>query len=443
MRFPLVALRASRVGLLVWFSLAGVNAVRADDPKPTADPAKEADALFTELKSDSFQSREAARAKLAALAPRIRSQLEAHRDDADPEVRRIVLGLLAGLGISSEPMAALATLSSTDLVTFHAEGTLPEVLARLDRVAEGRVRLPPSAAEAHAKVDAEALPYFQVLDQLLGDSRLELADGFDAAGQATASARESSSASPTAYAGPFRLDIESVSTTKLFKGAGRARITLLLRLLWAPSVQVVTYAAPTSVSATDSAGTALVATDQGNLIRPADPSHSTASFTVSFEPAGDSPPDRVERLELGVRLRLRRGKASVVFDHPVGAAFPVKSVFHLSLPAPDAPVLADVTLEQFGPDSDRTGWWLGAVSARLPLGVTPECFSAALESSDGLLRPMTERASRISGADGSVRLTLRALPLAQGAEPRAVRASCYAREDEIPVSFVVTGIPLR
>jgi hypothetical protein len=56
---------------------------------------------------------------------------------------------------------------------------------------------------------------------------------------------------------------------------------------------------------------------------------------------------------------------------------------------------------------------------------------------------MSERASRISGSDGSVRLTLRALPLAQGTEPLAVRASCYVREEEVPVSFALANIPLR
>lgn len=425
------------------WSAGAVRPIRADEPEPVDVLAKEAESLFSALKSDSFQAREVARARLAVLAPRIRSRLEARRDDADPEVRRIVLGLLAGLGISAEPAPASARLSSADLVTVHAEGTLSEVLARLDVVAEGRIRLPPSSTEVHAKIDAEGLPYFQVLDSLLAAARLELSDGFDGAGQAMAAACDPSAPSPVAYAGPFRLDVESVSTTRLFRGAGRSRITLLLRLLWSPTVQVVTYAAPTSVLANDSKGSPMTATDQGNLIRSTDASRLAASFTVSFEPSSDVPPDRIDRLEVGVRLRIRRGKSSVVFDHPLAATFPAKAALSLSLAGSDAPTPADVTLEQFGADPDRTGWWIGAVSARLPLGVATEGFSAALESSDGSRRPMSERASRITGSDGSVRLTLRALPLAQGAEARAVRASCYAREEELPISFVLTGIPLR
>lgn len=431
------------IGLLFAMVLAGVRVGRADEPKPLDEPAREALTLFPELTSASFQAREVARARLAALAPRIRTQLEARRDDPDPEVRRIVLGLLAGLGVSNERAPSASTLSGVDLVTFHAEGRLSDVLARLDQVAEGRVWLPPSAVESPAKIDADALPYFTVLDRLLEASRLELADGFDAAGQAMTTSRDRSIPVPTAYAGPFRLEVESVSTTKMFKGAGRARITLLFRLIWSPSIQVMTYVAPTAVTGTDSTGTALVVTDQGNLIRLADAARSAVPFTVSFELTGDAQPERIERLELAVRLRVRRGKAQVVFDRPAAGPFPVKRAMNIARPGQNAPMAADVALEQFGPDPDRPGWWLGAVSARLPSGVAPEGFTAALESSDGLLRPMTERASRITGADGSVRLTLRVLPLPSGAEPAAIRASCYAREEEIPVSFLVTNIPLR
>lgn len=420
--------------------------VRADGPA-APDPAKEAEALLADLKSDTYEVREAARRRLAAVAARARPVLEAHRDDPDPEVRRVVLGLLAGLGASVEPAAPSGELGSLDLVTLRADGTLTDVLARFEEAAGGRVRVPPAVVASPVSVELVARPYFEALARILDAARLDVDDGFDDAGQAQAGTRDPAAAPPVACTGPFRLDVESVSTTKLLRAGGRPRFVLGLRLLWSPSVQVATYASPRVVSAKDSSGGALVAPDPGHVVFGAGGSKRVATMALSLEPAGDVAPDRIERLELTLTARVRRSKAVATFDAPLDAKGP--SVARLVWPAgslgaarPGAAV-ADVTLERFAADPERTGWWVAEITAKLPPGIQPAGLSTSLLSSDGLLRPMFELSSRIAGADGTVRMTVRAVALAAGATPQAVRVACFAREEETPATFVLNGIPLR
>lgn len=426
---------------------AGARRVRAGEPPAAVDPAKDAEALLADLKSDSYEVREAARQRLAAVAARIRPLLEAHRADPDPEVRRVVLGLLAGLGASVEPAAPSGELGGLDLVTLRAEGTLADVLVRFDEVAGGRIRVPPSALASPVSVELVARPYFEALARILDAAKLDVEEGFDDAGQAQAGARESTSTPPVACVGPFRLDVESVSTTKLLRGSGRPRFVLGLRLLWSPSVQVATYASPTVVAAKDSSGVSLVAPDPGHVVFGAGGSKRMTTMAVSLEPAGDAAPDRIERLELSLRVRVRRAKATVSFDAPLEAKAPVTRRLGWAAGAAGGgrtgAVAADVTLERFAADPERSGWWVAEVTAKLPPGIEPAGLSACLESTDGLLRPMFELSSRIAGADGTVRMTVRAASLAPGAEPKAVRVTCFAREEEVPVSFVLAGIPLR
>ena len=428
-------------------AFAGAKPARADGPPAAVDPAKEAEALLADLKSDTYDVREAARRRLASVAARVRPVLEAHREDPDPEVRRVVLGLLAGLGASVEPTAPAGELGDLDLVTLRAEGTLVDVLARFDEVAGGRVRLPPAVLASPVSVELVARPYFEALSQILDAARLDVEEGFDDAGQAQAGTRDPTSTPPVACVGPFRLDVESVSTTKLLRGGGRPRFVLGLRLLWSPSVQVATYASPSVVSAKDPSGAALVAPDPGHVVFGAGGSKRMTTMALSLEPAGDTPPDRIERLELSLRVRVRRAKAVVEFDAPLEAKGPV--VRRLAWGAGSTggskpgPTSADVTLERFAADPERSGWWVAELTAKLPPGIEPAALSASLVASDGLLRPMFELSSRIAGADGTVRMTVRAASLVAGAEPKAVRVTCFAREEEIPVRFVLTGIPLR
>lgn len=428
--------------------LACRHGVRGDEPVPGGaridDATKEAEPLFAELKSESFRAREAARTRLAALALRIRPLLESRRDDPDPEVRRVVLGILASIGATTEATAPTAALTDADLVTLKSAGRLADVLAALERVCAGRVVLPAASSGAEASVDVTARPYFEVLDALLAPVKLEVSDGFDGAGQARTASRDTGAVAPVAYAGPFRLDVESVSTSRMFRAGSRPRIVLGLRLLWSPMIQVVSYSAPGVTSATDETGAVLLAPDTGNLVYGvAGSARAAVSLALSLEPSVDVPPQRIERLEVSLHLRVRRGRASLAFERPGEGPFPVRRALSLVVRAGEAPVPADVLLEGFAPDDERPGWFEGVVSARLPAGVSADGLTAALESSDASLHPMTERTSRITSADGSVRMTLRAPPLAAGVTPAAVRVSAFGREEDVAVGFTLGSIPLR
>src|SRR5262245_1772486 len=78
----------------------GAGTARAGDgtgaPSPPA--REEVDRWLSELGSERFEVREAARRRLQAVAASVREALVARRDDPDPEVRRTVRALLEGLG---------------------------------------------------------------------------------------------------------------------------------------------------------------------------------------------------------------------------------------------------------------------------------------------------------------------------------------------------------
>lgn len=416
----------------------------ADEPPVTRSGLDaEVDRLLADVASADYAVREAARAKLAPLARAAKARLLARRDDPDPEIRRTVAALLAATDGGAEVGMPLVDLGELGLVSLAAEGTLREILGRYEGATGARVRLPPSFAESPSKVDATAMPSFAVLEAILAPHDLEVPDGFDEAGQGAASPRSGKPGPPVAMAGPFRCEVESVSTTKMLRGGGRPRYVLGLRLEWTPAVQVTAYAQPTIGAAVDEAGAALVAVDAGNTTFGIGGSRRTTTVTVTLEAPGREGADRLERLEVTLRLRVRHGRQAHRFGDLAAEHLPSSA----SVPAPPGSAggggATHLTLESFAPDPDRRGWVLGALSTVLAPGIPPAGLTASLETSEGILRPMFDHASRIAGANGLVKLNLRAVGAGGDAGPRALWAAWYTREEEMRVTFVLRGVPLR
>src|SRR5204862_4665018 len=102
-RFALLSKRRAFAFVLALAFLAAVPArgvAAGDPPIPAGEEAmkKEVDRLLSEVASDKFETREAARKRLLSIARAARSALEARREDPDPEIRRTVRTLLEALG---------------------------------------------------------------------------------------------------------------------------------------------------------------------------------------------------------------------------------------------------------------------------------------------------------------------------------------------------------
>ena len=423
--------------------MARGGAARADED-PAGEAARgEAERLLVQLASDDFAVREASRKRLAALARPARSVLEAHRADADPEVRRTVLALLAGLGGAEEPAAPTGELGSLGRVSLAATGTLAEALARFETAASGHVRVPASASGVPVELSIVDRPYFDALDAILEAAGLELGDGFDEAGQALATPRvRGETAPPSASEGPFRLEVESVSARRTLKGGQRPRSGVVVRALWSPAVQVISFQQPAVVRALDPAGKSFRSGDAGPpTYYGVGGGQRQTSFTLSLDPVDAQEPERLALLELVVPFRVRHGRQAASFHDFTPEHLPETQ--KVPLLAGGGSGTTDVTLEAFGPDPERAGVSVGTVRVLLPRGVPADSLGATLEAADGSLRPMIESSTRMSGSDGVVKMTFRTIGAASAGPWKSLRISWTTKEEEIPVRFTLRDVPLR
>jgi hypothetical protein len=425
--------------------LLATPAVRAEDDAPDPQFAVQVERYLKDLGSNDYATREAARKRLQGLAREARPLLEARRDDPDPEVRRTIETLLADLGGATDPETPAGELGRLGLVTFHGEGRFADVANEWERRMGGRLRfagadLPGASADAKVKVDVEGVPWFEGLAALLRPAGLDLADGFDEGGQASLLTRDATWAPPVAYVGPFRLEVDSVTTTRSLRPGVRPRYSILLRLAWAPDVQVISFRTPEVKKAVDERGGAYLGADGRGSTYGMGGGRHTTMLTMSLQPEQDATGERLASLETVARIRVRHGREEVVFKDLAGEA-PWPRTVERQGAAGKGP--ARVVLGSFGPDPDRSGWVMGVLTATLPRGVTPESVFGTLETSDGNLRPMLELSSRVASSDGVLRLTLRAGSMGRDVEPVAVRVVWYETEQEVTVPFVLKDVPLR
>jgi hypothetical protein len=440
----------SAAALLLAF-LAAAPA-RADDrpgapARPVAEPIEVRVArLLGEVASDDFSVREKARRSLQALGPASRAALEARREDPDPEVRRTVLALLDAFGSAgADPLGAgpVADLASLGLVTASGSGALADVLRLWESAQGGRFRHLPAPATATVRLEAKARPWFEALDDLLAQGGVELRDGFDQAGGAEVVARRGDgTAPPAAFAGPLKLQVDSVTSVRSFRVPGPRSYALGLRLFWAPDVQVVGVGLPALVRAADRAGRPFASRPAGSdasTVRSVGSSRRATDLTLTVETGDPATEEALASAEVQVRLRIRHGREEARFEDL--GALPATRTASRARGAEGKP--GRVTLEEFGPDADHPGWWVGRLTASLPPGVAAESVVPALESTDGSVRALFDYGTRSVGSDGVVGLTVRAAGLPPGVAPKALVVSWLAREGQGAVAFVLKDVPLR
>lgn len=415
--------------------LAAAPARGGDAPEGLA---REVDRLLGQLASDDYAVRETARTRLAAVARDARSLLVARRDDPDPEVRRTVASLLASLGEPEPPPVPTGVLGNLGRVTFRAEGTLAEVLARWTAEIGGRVTVPADAAATPVKVAVEDVPYFRALDAVLAAARLDVPDGFDEAGNAVATPRAAGSAAPaSAASGPFRLDVTSVAVERTFRPRERREPTVRLRLSWSPAVHVTSLSSPKVVRAVDAAGTVLNGVPMQTMYgvgrqRSAQPEVRLAAVEGPLA-------DRLEALDLRVELRVRSGAEGVTFEDLRTTALPAVRTGAGTASAP----ATKVTLTSFGPDPDHAGYVVADLTAALARGVPPDSVVVMLETPGEGVRPLYDLSNRIAASDGTVRIRVRTPGALAEPGGRILRVVWYTKEEELAVPFSLLDVPLR
>lgn len=394
--------------------------------------------LLAQLASDDYAVREAARTRLAAVARDARDLLAARRDDPDPEVRRTVAALLGALGEPEGPPVPTGSLGDLGLVTFEAAGTLAEVLSRWEAEVGGRVTVPPSAAATAVRVAVRRVPYFRALDEVLAPAGLDLRDGFDEAGVATAVPRAAGDARPPWSAvGPFRLDLASVSVERFFLPRERREPRFGVRLAWSPAVHVTSLSAPKVRRAVDGGGAVLAGVPMATTYGIGRVRWTQAEVRLA---AVDGPlADRLTTLDLDAEVRVRSGGLAVAFDDLAPEVLPAIRTAGTGGPKGET----RVTLNGFGPDPDHGGYLVADLTAALARGVPPDSVVVMMETPGEGVRPLYDLSNRIAASDGTVRIRVRTPGAAGAAKGRILRVAWYTKEEEMVVPFSWADVPLR
>jgi hypothetical protein len=417
-------------------------AARADEPPASGgDPRALVLRALEDLRAADFEVRERARRALEAHAASAADLLEARRDDPDPEVRRTVRLLLAGLG--REPVApepAPRSLSDVGVVTLALRAPPGEVLRRIGEPHGARFA---DAAELLAgppiEVALERVPFFAAVAQVLEAAGLSARDPFDPAGRLVLEPRGDGERVPEAAAGPLLVRVREVTSTRGLGPEGKRRYALELEILWTPAVHLVTYRTPTGVAGEDPAGRRF--TGPGGAanvtVYGVGVGQRRREVTLPLDPEDPAAEERLAALRFDLPVRLRHDRREVRF---VLAGDLPRTLGETGAPAEeDAP--GSVTLRRVHQPDGARGPWVVEASAVFPGETARQSLEAVLETAAGEHRHATA-GGRSESADGRVDLVGRAYGWSDG-PPVAVRVSWFTREEEGTLPFALADVPLR
>lgn len=445
------AARICRLLLLASLILgARAGGLEAGEDRPPAAPGALGDVpaqvrgWIQELASESYEVREQARRGLECWGREAPEVLREFAEASDPEVRRTVRALLAKLEtvVENVPPAA-ADLSRIGLVRLAAHGEpLQVVLAALSASVGGRLRAPESLRAVPVTLALAEVPCFTAVEALATLLRLEAPGPFDAdAVLLLAPPTEASTPAPTGAAGPVRVRATRVQVSRPLDASGPSTHALTLEIQLAPCVQLVSYRAPRVVAAVDangrswrSAGGADGATTFGVG---GDPRRVDTMLTLEAGVVGAA--ERLERLEVGLELRLRHERRELVFEGLEGLPRTLDEQGR----AAEAGRKGSVTLEAVEAAEGRADAFTVELSCLLASAVARASVEPWVELSDGGRRRLWIVGGRsTTSADGRLRLVGRAHALG-GSTVKAVGVVWFERESSGPLSVVLRDVPLR
>lgn len=399
-------------------------------------------AWIADLRAEDYATREAARKALESQGHVAPDLLEAHRDDPDPEVRRTIRLLLGRMGRTPTAEAPPARdLRGVGVVRLAGQGTLEALFAALADAHGAHIALPEDldGSTVLSIQPVEGQPFFEVLRSLGRRAGLVPAGGFDRSGRIEM-LRGEAAPRPWAAAGPMQVRVAEVSRTRVLPPDGSRRFVVGLDLEWSPAVQLVSWATPEKVEATDPDGRAF---DVGAAMRSrtthgVSTNATSARVQIHLEPTSEEVQPRLEVLAFELPLRIRHQRRALRFstDGELPRTLRLDEAMDPHETATERIVLE--ALER--PEAER-GPWTVRLTAHLQGTIAQRSLDVRLERSDGTLQP-AYAGSRFPSADGRLELTARAYGMGDEA-PVAVRVRWFAAEERGTLSFRLTEVELR
>jgi len=437
------------LGLLLGAPASPATAGEDDKPRAPAagaigDVPAQVRAWIQDLASDSYAVREQARQGLERWGRQAPEVLREFAESSDAEVRRTVRALLERLeSVVENVPPAQADISRIGLVKLEAHGeALRKVLAGLSASVGGQVRAPGTSGATPITLSLDETPCFTAIETLAALLSLEAPGAFDADGAlALAPRAEGLVATPTGATGPVRVRATRVQVSRPLDAAGPSTHALTLEIQLAPCVQLVSYRAPRVVAAADA---------EGRRWRSAGGIDGSTTFGVggdprkvdsvlTLEPAAAGAAERLERLELGLELRLRHERRELVFEGFEGLPRTLDEQGRSS----EAARKGSITLEAVEAAEGRPDALTVELSCVLASGVARASVEPWVELADGSRRRLWIVGGRsTTSADGRLRVVGRAHGVGGGVA-KAVHVVWFERESSGDLTVLLRDVPLR
>ncbi len=216
--------------------------------------------LIRQLDADDLADRDAAERELTEMGALILDLLPATDGSTPAEVRQ----RLARIANAIESSAANIT-SEPSTVTLEGKMRLDEAMAEMQQQTNNRFE---DATTAEVTTDFKDLTYFEALDKLLDQARLNINPYGGTSGVLTLVERpegEGNRADNATYSGVFRIEPLRVQAVRNIRNPTVQGCRVALRMEWEPRVRPISISQPlAAVTAVDDLGNELSAEGQGN-----------------------------------------------------------------------------------------------------------------------------------------------------------------------------------
>ena len=428
--------------------LAPLGVLYAEDP-----PGEEADIAtlvrgwIADLRKNEYALRERARESLRARGAEAPEVLREFRDDEDAEVARLVASILADAGGLEPSAAEPGDLGGLGRLRIPVGEPARSLRHWFDQLAWGKsAPFDLSGIEADREV---ALPAGELDWAALYLKLLEAADARPAAPFAAGvpqilTAGEAGAVRlPSAAAGPFVIQVESVTATRVLDGGKPPSYQLGLLVQWPDFVQLVQHEAPhvTRLEAPD--GTAFGPLPQAPRMNYGIGTHqSHRAMQVTFARGEEGTGEHLGAIDVRIPVVVRHDMAELSFD--LGESLPQCRNGADEEVGPGEPGTVRLTAIE-APAEGQRGPWRFEMDAVFGGDLQRQSLRLFVgwEGSEDQMQRIHATSSRPAGADGHVQLSARAWSRGGGRAPVRLLLQWFRQETRGPLEITLEDIPLR
>jgi hypothetical protein len=279
----------------MWASILVAAVVFAADPAPPAQPAQ-ANAqelsvrrLMRQLDSPRLAERQAAEDELTKMGPAALELLPEPTEQMSAEVRQRLDRIRQNL----QQQLTEAFAQPTHVTLLGESLPVSQVLAEIQKQTGNVILLgdpdQPLPAEREPKVNVkfDQTPFWQALDDVLGQARLKVYPYAEGNGlQLTfRPENEKPRSSLVSYMGAFRFEVVSALAKRVFRAADGGALDLTLEAGWEPRLAPITLDQPIgAIEAVDENGKPIkVSQDRAQLEVPVVPNTTAVEFEIPFD----------------------------------------------------------------------------------------------------------------------------------------------------------------